>query len=62
MSHKKKRQPIKKKSSSAEKVTQGQNLVKGNKERAARLEYLIAREGYAAFNQAIMGKYIFIID
>ena len=57
---KKKKQPIKKKPSQPEKVSQGQNLAKGNVERAARLEHLIAREGYTALNQAIMGNYIFI--
>ena len=59
MSFKKKREPIKKKSSCAGKVSQGQILAKGNVERYERLEYLIAREGYAALDQAIIGKYIF---
>nr|CAH0112332.1 unnamed protein product [Daphnia galeata] len=51
---KKKKQPIKKNPSQPEKVSQGQNLAKGNFERAARLEHLITREGYTALNQAIM--------
>ena len=60
MSPKKKGQPSKKKSVSAEKVLKGQILAQGNVERLARLEYLISAEGYAALDQAIMGNYISI--